>query len=83
MKANGGDSKMFARCERQFRRLSKRIGKSHRGEIVAIEPDTGSYFVGKDTLEVALKARRVFPRALFGFFRVGFKTVHKLRRGYD
>ncbi len=80
MKNHRNGSKLLARCEPHFRRLARRLGPKHSGDVVAVEPKTGTCFVGIDTLEVVLKARRAFPRSLFGLFRIGHRTVHKLRR---
>ena len=42
------------------------------GYYVAIEPKTGRFFVGKDTLEAAKKARKEFPRRTFFGAHVGY-----------
>lgn len=62
-----------------FRRLERRLKAVHRGEVVAIEPSTGAYVLGKDALEAALKAKEQFPGRLVDFFRIGFPVVHKFR----
>ncbi len=62
-----------------FRRLERRLKAKHRGEVIAIEPTTGAYVLGKDALEAALKARNQFHGRPVDFFRVGFPAVHKFR----
>jgi hypothetical protein len=62
-----------------FRRLERRLKVKHRGEVVAIEPTSGSYVLGKDALEVALKAKEQFRGRPVDFFRIGFPAVHKFR----
>ena len=62
-----------------FKRLSQKLLKSHKGDIIAIDPKTGKYVLGKDELEVALKARNLLPKALFSVFRIGYPAVHKFR----
>ena len=63
-----------------YKRLKAKLEKNYRGKIVAIEPDSGSYIIGKDELDAALKAQHQFPGKIFGFFRVGYAAVHKFRR---
>ncbi len=62
-----------------FRRLERRLKTKHRGEVVAIEPTSGAYVLGKDALEAALKAKEQFHGQPVDFFRIGFPAVHKFR----
>ena len=62
-----------------FRRLERRLKAKHRGEVIAIEPTSGAYVLGKDALEAALKAREQFHGRPVDFFRIGFAAVHKFR----
>jgi len=55
--------------------------KKNRGKIVAIEVDSGKYFIGEDELDAAQKARSEFPDKIFVFFRIGYPVVHKFRKG--
>jgi hypothetical protein len=68
-----------SRGERAYQRLKPRLEPRHKGDIVAIEVDSGQYIMGKDELQVALKAVKKFPGKQFSFFRVGYPAVHKLR----
>jgi hypothetical protein len=70
---------MFLPGEKIYKRLSSRLGNRYKGRIIAIDPKTGKYFLGKDELEVALKAKKKFPGTLFSVFRIGYPTVHKFR----
>ena len=63
-----------------FRRLERRLKAKHRGEVVAIEPTSRSYVLGKDALEAALKAKEQFHGMPVDFFRIGFSAVHKFRK---
>lgn len=62
-----------------FRRLNARLQKKRKGYIVAIDPKTGKYVMGRDELAVALKAREMYPATLFSVFRIGHRAVHKFR----
>ena len=52
-------------------RLAKRLSVRFRGKFAAIDPDTGRYFVGKDHLEVLLRARAEMPQTIFELKRLG------------
>ncbi len=72
-------SKQTEKAKQFYRRLEPRLLPEHRGQIVAIEIESGTYFLGDDELEVARRAQAQFPDKLFYFFRVGERAVHKLR----
>jgi len=69
----------FRRAARWFLKVQPRLLPHHKGDIVAVDPKSGRYFVGEDELEVARKAMATLPGTLFGFFRVGYPAVHKFR----
>lgn len=71
--------KFYRKGKAIFRRLERRLRAGHRGEVIAIDPSTGAYVIGKDALEAALKAREQFKGQPATFFRIGFSVVHKLR----
>jgi len=54
--------------------------KKDKGKIVAIEVESGNYFIGDDELDAAQKARSKFPDKIFVFFRIGYPVVHKFRK---
>lgn len=59
--------------------LKEKLEKEHRGEIVAIEVETGDYFLGKRGIEAIKKAREKYPHSVFYSVRIGFPAVHKFR----
>jgi hypothetical protein len=53
--------------------------KGKEGKIVAIDTDTGDYFIGEDILEAYEKGSRKYPGKEFFFHRIGAKaTFHVL-----
>ena len=70
---------IFNRGKRIYKRLKSKIEKKHKGQIIAIEPVSGGFIIGKDELETALKAQHKFPGKIFDFFRIGYPAVHKFR----
>jgi len=62
-------------------RLKAKLEKDFKGKIVAIEVETGDYFLG-DTVSNALeKAEAKYPNKIFHLVRVGYPGVHTVRRG--
>ncbi|MDZ7360080.1 MAG: hypothetical protein ONB46_05050 [candidate division KSB1 bacterium] len=59
------------------KRLKKKLEPKYKGKIIAIEVDSGKYFMGDTVIEVAEKARAVFPDKYFYLKRVGYRAVHK------
>ncbi len=51
----------------------------HHGAYVAIEVNSGAYFVGQTTEEAFQQAERAFPKKAFCLIRIGYKAVHKLK----
>lgn len=53
-----------------------------KGLVAAIEPDSGDYFLGKNTIEAVRKARRKYPDTVFYCIRIGYRAVHEHRGGF-
>jgi len=54
-----------------YETLREHLEREHPEEIVAIEPDNGEYFVGKDRREAEKKARAKYPDKIFFRRRIG------------
>lgn len=59
--------------------LKRKLEGKHRGKIVAIDVDSGKYFMGKTVLEAVEKGRQKYPNKLFHVIRVGYPAVHSIR----
>jgi hypothetical protein len=53
--------------------LRERLEREHTNEFVAIEPDSGSYFLGDTLSEAIQRARRAFPDRLVFAQRIATK----------
>lgn len=58
--------------------LKDTLETSNKGKFLAIEPDSGRYFLGVDRTSVALEALATMPESLFFLMRIGFPTMDKL-----
>ncbi len=57
-------------------KLKTMLEKDHKGEIVAIEVESGDYFLGRTVIEAADKGKKKHPEKGFYFIRIGHKAVH-------
>jgi hypothetical protein len=55
--------------------------KRKKGMIVAIEPQTGDWFLGKNVLEALERGRKKCPHSTFYFVRVGYSSAHAHKGG--
>ena len=58
-------------------RLASVREPEHDGEIVAITPETGDYFLGADEMDAADRARKAGYEGPFYFLRVGSDYAHR------
>jgi len=59
-----------------YNRIREKLEPEHKGEIVAIEVDSGDYFLGRTVMEATSEARKKHPDKVFYFVRVGFPAVY-------
>src|SRR5882724_7614831 len=62
------------------RDLASILEPSHDGEFVAVEPDSGQYFLGHTASAALVAAHAAIPNKLFYLTRVGRETAHTLKR---
>lgn len=62
-----------------YKKIKDKLEPENVGKIVAINVDTGEYFLGKDTVEADHKARDKYPDAVFHLVRVGYPAVHSFK----
>ncbi len=63
------------RAEEIYEHIKSKL-KGKEGNIVAIEPDSGDYFLGIDTMEALEKGRQKHPGKEFFFMRVGARATY-------
>ncbi len=56
-------------------RLRSILEHDHLNEFVAIEPESGEYFLGKTLSEATKSARKHYPNRLTHAMRIGHKTA--------
>ena len=63
------------------KRLRDKLEPRHKGKIIAIEVESGDYFIGKNLNEASLKAKQKHPNNVFYFVRVGYPAVYSFASG--
>ena len=72
-------AELIDRAKQNYKdQLAVKLEPQHTGEIVAIELETGEYFVGEDEIQAADKARLAGHEGLLYFLRVGSSYTHRL-----
>jgi len=56
--------------------LKEKLEPIYKGKIVAIEPDSGEYFINNSTVRAIEKAKEKYPDKVFYLVRIGYPTVH-------
>ena len=59
--------------------LKAKLEPDHKGEIAAINTETGDYFLGKTLLEAVRRGREKFPNTVFYSVRIGYPALVKFR----
>lgn len=60
-----------------YERIRPQVEEDHRGEVVAIDLDTGAYEVASDTVNAARRLHARRPEAPTWFVRVGYETLYR------
>jgi len=65
--------------EKIFRAIEDQLKPEYLGKVVAIEIESGNYFIGRTHSEAGDKAKHKFPEKIFYFARVGAKAAVSFR----
>jgi len=80
---NGQSSALERKAEAIYRKkLEPKLEGKYKGRIVAIDVESGDYFLGKTVLEAIGKGRRKHPDKIFYAVRIGYPAVHSLRNSW-
>jgi hypothetical protein len=63
-----------------YEQIKADLEPKYKGKFVAIEPESGDYFLGETMAEADEKGREKYPDKLFFFTRVGYPAACILRR---
>jgi len=60
-----------------FEKLDPQLRGQYHGKFVAIDTDSGDYFIGDTTMEADKKARAKYPGKVFYIGRIGYRAAIK------
>lgn len=64
--------------EEIYKRLKKQLEPKYKGKIMAIEIDSGDYFIGDTVSDADKKAKQKYPDKIFHFVKIGYPIVYYL-----
>lgn len=73
---NNNAKEQVQKAEKIYASIRDKLEPKYNGKIIAIEIDSGNYFLGKDELEAYDKAVKKYPGMTFVYLRVGYPTTH-------
>ncbi len=68
-------SEIAQKGEKVYQKVSKQIEKKYLGDFMAIEVESGKYFLGQTQMEAIEKAKKRFPTKVFYLMKIGFPAV--------
>lgn len=71
---------MAEKAKAIYEKIRDKLEVEHMGEVVAIEVESGDYFLGKTGLEAANKAREKYPGKIPYIIRIGRPAYISFRR---
>mgnify|MGYP001562535729 CR=1 FL=1 len=63
-------------ADKIFEKINGEVPSSFKGKIVAIDMESGKYFLGDSELDAYHKAIKGSSSKMFVFRRIGFKATH-------
>lgn len=62
-----------------FEALPPELTEKHRGQFIAIEVDSGDYFIGETEMEANQNAQAKHPGKIFFLGRIGYPTAYTFK----
>jgi len=59
-----------------FQKINQTLSQKYKGKIVAIDTESGSYYMGDSELEAYNQAIKQHPKKQFVFKRIGFSSTY-------
>jgi hypothetical protein len=59
--------------------LAQTLETQHFGRFIAIEADSGEYFLGDTAIEATRKAQAKYPGKIFFLGRIGYRTAYTFK----
>lgn len=66
----------LGKADKIYEQIKAKVERDYKGKIIAIELESGDFFIGDSELEAFEKASKKYPGKVFVYKRVGFPTTH-------
>jgi hypothetical protein len=78
-KSTSANEAIIARGEQIYEdQLRARLESDHKGRFVAIDPESGDYFLGDTDTQAVLAGLKAMPETRFFVRRIGHEVTHRL-----
>lgn len=67
---------MIKKANEIFQKINQTLAKKYKGKIVAIDTESGNYYIGDSELQAYDEAIKEHPKKLFVFKRIGFESTY-------
>jgi hypothetical protein len=65
--------------QRVLEALAQEVATRHFGQFIAIEPDSGEYFLGDTAIAATRQAQAKYPGKIFFLGRIGYRTAYTFK----
>jgi hypothetical protein len=72
---------LCSKGEKIYAEIKEKLEPTLNNKFVAIEVESGDYFIGNDAIDAGDKARERYPSSVFFLVRIGYPAAFKTRRG--
>lgn len=62
-----------------FAEISPDLAQRHFGQFIAIEVDSGDYFIGETGIEATRNAQTKYPGKIFFLGRIGYRAAYTFK----
>ncbi len=70
------DNFIIKKANEIFEKINRKLAQKEKGKIVAIEAESGKYYVADSELEAYKEAIKQHPKKRFVFKRIGFSSTY-------
>lgn len=72
--------KLCSNGKKRYAEIKEKLEPKLNNKFVAIEVDSGDYFIGNDAIEATIKGRKKYPKSTFFLARIGHPAAFKTKR---
>ncbi len=67
---------MIKKANEIFQKINQTLAEKYKGKIVAIDAESGKYYIGDSELQAYDQALKQHPKKQFVFKRIGFESTY-------